>query len=126
MSKEVCIAETEWKVMEVLWQKPNQTITEIKAALSEIGWSDSTVKTLVRRLTQKGALAIDRTASPFCYYPLVEEEACRRKETRRFIDKIYNGSVKMLIASLTTDSSLTDEESQKLMEIIDKMEGDVS
>ena len=122
MSKEVCIAETEWKVMEVLWQKPNQTITEIKAALSESGWS---VKTLVRRLTQKGALAIDRTASPFCYYPLVEEEACRRKETRHFIDKIYNGSVKMLIASLTTDSSLTDEESQKLMEIIDKMEGDV-
>lgn len=50
MNQNISIAETEWKVMELLWSTPNLTIGEIKAGLSYTGWSESTIKTLVRRL----------------------------------------------------------------------------
>ena len=58
MNKEIHIAETEWKVMEILWAKPMLTIGEIKDALADSDWSDSTIKTLVRRLCKKARLAL--------------------------------------------------------------------
>lgn len=124
MKVNISIAETEWKVMELLWKGQKLTIGDIKKGLEETGWSDSTVKTLVRRLVQKGAVKADDSLGQFRYSPLVSESECKRKETKNLIDRIYNGSVKMLMANLVSDSNLTREEAEQLFEIIDKMEGD--
>ena len=123
MKEDISIAETEWKIMEVLWRSPMQTIGEIKNNLAEQKWSDSTIKTLVRRLTQKGALGFDDSKGHYRYYTLVNENKCKRKETRNLINRIYHGSVKMLMANLVSDSDLSQAEIQKLMDIIDKIDG---
>ena len=122
MKKDISISETEWKILEVLWKKPMQTIGDIKEELLENEWSDSTVKTLVRRLVQKGAVGYSGEKGHFKYYPVAVESECKLKETKCLINRIYNGSVKMLMANLASQSSLTEEETQKLMDIIDKME----
>lgn len=122
MNKELHIAETEWKVMKVLWEKPLKTIGEISAALHHTGWSYSTIKTLVRRLTDKGALGINKELSQFRYYPCVDETECKIKETKNFINRIYNGSVKMLITGLAAESNLSREEISELMRLINKLE----
>lgn len=57
MKNEINISESEWTVMEYLWNNPMVTITEIRKALSPTGWSDSTIKTLVRRLVSKNAVS---------------------------------------------------------------------
>lgn len=121
-AKEINIAETEWRVMELLWDKTMLTIGDIKSGLADTGWSDSTIKTLVRRLTNKGAVRIDDTHGQFRYYPVVKEDECKLKETKNLINRIYNGSVKMLMTSLASESNLTEEETERLMEIIDKMD----
>lgn len=123
MDKEINIAETEWKVMEPLWKAPGLTIGEIRAALADTQWSDSTIKTLVRRLTKKGILGIDDSGEQFRYYPVYGENECRLRETKHLIDRIYNGSVKLLMTNLVSDSNLTEEDAERLMELIDKMEG---
>lgn len=123
MKQNISIAETEWNVMELLWHIPNLTIGEIKQGLSHTKWSESTIKTLVRRLVQKGVLSADNSSGQFVYCPLVTEEDCKRKETRHFLSRIYHGSVKMLMANLASESKLTEEETRQLMEIIEKMEG---
>ena len=122
MKKDIGIAEAEWKVMEILWQESMLTIGEIRTRLADTGWSDSTIKTLVRRLTQKGVLNIDDTEDQFRYFPAVNETECKQKETRNLVDRIYHGSVKLLMANLVSDSNLTEEETKQLMEIIDKMD----
>lgn len=122
MNKEIGITDTEWKVMELLWQEPMLTITDIRKRLAGMNWSDSTVKTLVRRLVAKEIIGIDDSAGQFHYYPIAREEECKLKETKSLINKIYHGSVKMLMASLVSDSNLTEEETKTLMEIIDKIE----
>lgn len=123
MNQNISIAETEWKVMELLWHTPKLTIGEIKAGLSYTGWGESTIKTLVRRLVQKEAILADNTSGQFVYIPLVSEEECKRKETRHFLSRIYHGSVKMLMASLASESKLTEEETKELLRMIEKMEG---
>ena len=95
MNNEINISESEWTVMEYLWNNPMVTITEIRKALSSTGWSDSTIKTLVRRLVSKNAVAINDEAATFRYYPLISQQECRLKETKSFINRVYDGSVSM-------------------------------
>ncbi len=121
MKNEISISESEWTVMEYLWRHPLSTITDIRKALSPKGWSDSTIKTLVRRLVSKKAVAINDEGAVFRYYALLPEQDCRLKETKSFINRVYNGSVNMLVTNLASDSNLTEKETQELMRLIDKM-----
>ncbi len=123
MQQNYKISETEWKIMELLWETPNQTIGDIKTALSDTAWSESTIKTLVRRLVQKGAVKADNSDGHFIYAPMVSANVCKRKETRNFLSRIFQGSIKMMMVTLASESKLTEEETKKLMELIDKMEG---
>ena len=116
------ISESEWKVLEVLWDRPGSLIGEIRSALSDSGWSYSTIKTLVSRLVGKGALEAKDSPQGKRYYPAVDEDESRRDETRHFLDRIYNGSVRILFSNLVRDSKLSDEELEELMGLIDKME----
>lgn len=116
------ISESEWKVLEILWDKPGSLIGEIRAALTDSGWSYSTIKTLVLRLTQKGALRSEDSAEGKRYYPEVNEEAARRNETKNFIERIYNGSLSMMVSSFVKDSKLSESEVKELMSLVDKME----
>ena len=122
MSREIHIAESEWRVMEVLWERPMQTIGEIRTALADSGWSDSTIKTLVRRLVQKNLLGIDEKEANFRYYPLVQEDACKQQETRQLLKRVYHGSVKKLLAGLVDSETLNEREVAELRRIIDCME----
>lgn len=74
------------------------------------------------RLTQKGALYTKESPHGKMYYPAVDEDKSRRDETKHFLDRIYNGSVRMLFSNLVKDSKLSDKEAEELMELIDKME----
>ena len=121
MNSEINISESEWTVMEYLWNNPLVTITEIRKALSSTGWSDSTIKTLVRRLVSKNAVAINDEAATFRYYPLISQQECRLKETKSFINRVYDGSVSMLVTNLAADSNLTDKETEELLALIEKM-----
>lgn len=121
MKNGISISESEWSVMEFLWSHPLSTITDIRKALSPKGWSDSTIKTLVRRLVSKKAVAINDEGAVFHYYALLPEQDCRLKETKSFINRVYNGSVNMLVTNLASDSNLTEKETQELMRLIDKM-----
>ncbi len=121
MNYEINISESEWTVMEYLWNNPMVTITEIRKALSPTGWSDSTIKTLVRRLVSKNAVAINDEAATFRYYPLISQQECRLKETKSFINRVYDGSVSMLVTNLAADSNLTDKETEELLALIEKM-----
>lgn len=121
MKKEINISESEWMVMEYLWKNPLTTISEIRKALSSTGWSDSTIKTLVRRLVSKKAIAINDEGAVFRYYPLISQQECRLKETKSFINRVYDGSVSMLVTNLVADSNLTEKETEELLSLIEKM-----
>lgn len=122
METEKNISESEWKVLEVLWAKPGSLIGEIRTALSDSGWSYSTIKTLVLRLTQKGILKTDSSPKGKRYFPVIDEEDARRSETKHFLDRIYNGSVHMMFCNLVKNSKLSKAETEELMELIEKMD----
>lgn len=120
--KNISISESEWKIMRVLWEKPDLTLREITANLGETDWGYTTIRTLVTRLLEKGAISADKSSSNFKYYPAVAEDECKLKEMNRFLSRVFDGSVSMLVSTLTKDSNLTEEEQKELMSIIEKMD----
>jgi Predicted transcriptional regulator len=122
-TKNMNISESEWKVMKILWDKPNLTLHGISSRLEDTGWSYTTIRTLVTRLMEKGAISADKKATNnFIYYPVISENECKNKEVNRLLSRVFDGSVSMLVSTLTKDSNLTEEEQKKLMSIIEKME----
>lgn len=116
------ISDSEWKIMKVLWEKPDLTLGEIAAGLEAAGWSYTTIRTLVTRLMEKGAISADKSSGNFRYYPVVAESECKRNEVSRLLSRVFDGSVSMLVSTLTKDSNLTEEEQKELMSIIEKMD----
>ena len=119
----VNISDAEWQIMEILWKEPNLTVGEIIARAKDTGWSESTVKTLVRRLNDKKIIGKDQSGTKFSYYPLVSADSVRKKEAQSFLERVYDGSLKMLVASLAPKDALSEDEAAELMKIIDKIEG---
>lgn len=123
IKKNINISDSEWKIMKILWESPNLTLRQIDSSLPESEWSYTTVRTLVTRLLDKGAIGADRSiANNFKYYPIVSESACKNKEVKSFLERVFDGSAGMLVSSLTRDSNLSEEEQKTLLDIIEKMD----
>ena len=118
----ISITESEWKVMEVLWERSPVSLKEILSVLkAKTPWSTTTVRTLLVRLMDKGAVEADKTTTNFKYYPLIEKEVCQIQETKNLLDRVFNGSVGALVSTLVKESDLTEEERKDLLNIISKM-----
>ena len=112
--------------MKALWQSEDKkmTLKEIAEAVADSGWSYTTVRTMVGRLVEKEAIEADEShPRNFRYSAAVSEEACRKEEMKSFINRIFDGSAKLMVSSLVSGKNLSKEEQQTLLEIIDKMEG---
>lgn len=118
----ISITESEWKVMEVLWEKSPVSLKEILNMLkAKTPWSTTTVRTLLVRLMEKGAVEADKATTNFKYYPLIAKEVCQIQETRNLLDRVFNGSIGALVSTLVKESDLTQEDREELMSIISKM-----
>lgn len=107
------IQDAELEVMQVLWNSPQPVpLIEIRRALAEkCGWEDSTVKTLLRRLCEKGAVELERRGM---YRAIITRADYSRWSARRLIGRVFEGSAKKLVASLLSDGQLTEADIAEL------------
>lgn len=113
------ISQAELEIMKILWDGNGPVATgSIYRDLSE-KLSRSTVRTLLRRLTEKGAVE-ERKLQVLCYLPLVSEEDYRDDQTKSFLDRLYGGSAKNLVASLVQSSELTSGDLEELRNFLNQ------
>lgn len=113
------ISEAELAVLEVLWQAEEPlSVTPIRVKLGEEwGWDASTVKTLLRRLCNKGAVASEKK-EVFYYRPLLSREEYQNWSTNSLVERVYGGSARDLVASLVAGNQLTQSDLEELREIL--------
>ena len=109
------ISASELEVLEVLWQADApMPIAAIRTALEgSHRWDASTVKTLLRRLCEKGAVAAEKD-QVFHYRPLITRGEYRDWSTHNLIDRVYQGSARALAAFLVRGDQLTAEDLKEL------------
>lgn len=115
------ISDAEWQVMRALWKKSPQLANEIAESLgTKIGWNHRTVKTLLSRLVQKGAVRFEKVDRAYLYHPALDEKACIHAETRSFMKRFYGGALKPLVAAFLEQESLSREEIEELKALLEK------
>jgi len=116
------VSESEWIVMEALWENSPQTASAVAKALREsTGWAENTVRTLMTRLVEKGALRIaDPAVQPKRYLPAVKRELCVQAESASFLDRIFQGAAKPLLVHFARNARLTEKEARELKALLDQ------
>ena len=94
--------------MEVLWQTSPLTAAEVaERAPAERGWSIRTVKTLLSRLLAKGILTHEEEKRRYLYRPAVARDDYVAGESRRLLDRLFDGRVTPLVAHLAERDDLS-------------------
>ncbi|MEK8047410.1 BlaI/MecI/CopY family transcriptional regulator [Ideonella margarita] len=102
------ISDAESHVMEQLWQSAPQAAEDLAATLgASQGWQPSTVKTLLNRLLQKGAVSAERDGRRFLYSPLVERQAWLGSQSISLIDRLFGGGLAPLVAQFASQRKLS-------------------
>jgi BlaI family penicillinase repressor len=121
MKKLPKISESEWLVMRVLWKKSPLTANEIVEELAgNTHWKPKTIKTLITRLTNKGAVKFKKEGRLYKYYPAVNKDDCVGMERRSFVRRVYGGISKPMVASFLEEAELSADDIAELKKILDQ------
>ena len=97
---DVTLTNSEWYVLDCLWERSPLTVMELVERLSgKVGWAKSTTITTLRRMEEKGLVHCQVTGRTRHYCPAVERRQAVRRETRSFLDKVYQGSVGLMVSA---------------------------
>jgi BlaI family penicillinase repressor len=117
------ITETEWEVMRVIWAHSPLAAQDIIDTLSARDhWHPKTVRTLLGRLVKRRALGFQREGRAYLYRPLVAEKDCIAAASESFLDRIFGGSLKPMLAHFVESRRLTADEIAELKRLLKNKE----
>lgn len=119
MSDILNISEAEWEVMRVVWASGESTSQEVTRVLNgKRGWSQSTVKTLIGRLTGKGYLQARKDARRFVYTTHLEEPESLKLEVDSLLERICSRKIPNLLAYLVEKTPMITEDRAMLAQVL--------
>lgn len=115
-------SESEMQVLSALWDDAPQTAAELTTRIGTInGWTQATVKTLLARLVQKGAVTAEADGRRYLYRPAVERADAVGDESQRFVDRLFGGRVSPMIAHLAEREALSDADIAEIEALLRKL-----
>lgn len=117
------ISEAESVVMDVLWERQPRTAEEVVEALGDTQqWQVATIKTLLNRLLNKGAITAEKDGRRYLYAPVLQRGDWVLEESEGLLDRLFGGRVAPLVAHFSEHRKLSRKdiaELRKLLEAID-------
>jgi predicted transcriptional regulator len=119
------ISEAESILMEVLWQRSEATAEELLEAVAEqTDWQRGTVKALLNRLLNKGAISAEREGRRFRYRPVLKREDYLSEQSRSLIDRLFDGRVAPLVAHFSEQRALSEADLEELKRLIRELDNE--
>ncbi|MGA2248835.1 MAG: BlaI/MecI/CopY family transcriptional regulator [Verrucomicrobiota bacterium] len=123
MKRSIRITEAEWEVMAVVWERtPVAASTVLEVLAHRKQWTLATVRTLLRRLVNKGALRQEVEGKRFLYSPLITMAECSRRESESFLDRVLGRAPSEAILHLVKRADLSQDDIQELRRILNQKE----
>ncbi len=120
------ISEAEWEVMKVVWTKGPCSAGDVVNTLnqSDPAWHPKTIKTFLARLVRKRALAFRQQGRAYVYRALVKREECIDAASQSFLERVFGGSLKPMLAHFVERQKLSAAEIAELKRLLDGTEGE--
>lgn len=127
MNEQYEITEAELEIMQVLWKNKRGNLTTIMEELSKKSKNEernkNTIKALIHRLIQKGAIESQKVNNKEVeYIPKINEKKFIAKESNSFLNKFFNGNTEKLLLNFVENKKVTKNELQKLIDILEQDE----
>ena len=116
------ISETEWQVMKVVWANNPCSAAEVIDALAaaDASWHPKTIKTFLNRLVGKQALGFRKEGRGYVYQALVTEKECVDAASQSFLQRVFGGSLKPMLAHFVEHKKLSREEIADLKRLLEE------
>lgn len=102
-------------VMRVIWGRGPSTAEDVRQELSDKQpMKDSTVRTVLRRLEEKGYLTHEVSGRTYVYRVRVPALKAATQAVRQIVDRFCGGSVEQLLLGMVDDRILTAEQLEEL------------
>lgn len=123
-SPEINISDAESHVMEVLWRAPAPIVAEqvVVALLETQHWQTATVKTLLKRLLDKGAVAEHKDGRRSRYRAVLQREDWLARESEAMLTRLFGGRVAPLVAHVGRRGRLTQADVLELRALLEAYE----
>ena len=113
--KQLSLSPLENAVMQIVWDDQPLSADQIRAKMDRThGLKDSTVRTLLRRLEEKGYVKHDVEGRTYIYRAAVEPTHVATSAVKTIVDKFCAGSVEHLLVGLVDDKQITPKRLKEL------------
>ncbi len=118
-AKSAALSPLENAVMQVVWSDQPVTADSVRQKLQgQHELKDSTIRTLLRRLEEKGYVDHDVDGRTYVYRAKVEQNNVAASAVRGIVDRFCSGSVENLLIGLVDDKMISPE---RLRELADQI-----
>jgi predicted transcriptional regulator len=113
------LSELENRVLQIVWDRGTATSEEVRVDLeAEQSLKDSTIRTILRRLEEKGYTTHSVAGRTYRYQATSPPEAVAAGAVRQVIDQFCRGSVENLLVGMVESEVITP---QKLAQLAQKI-----
>ena len=117
------ISDAESIVMEVLWQRSPRSADEVIAELaSRQDWQEPTIRTLLNRLLNKGAISAEKDGRRYSYSPVLQRADWINAQSRGLLDRLFKGRVAPLVAHFSEQGKLSRKDIAELRKLIEGLD----
>ena len=119
----VPISDAESEVMQVLWRKAPQSAEEVIEALAaRQDWQDATIKTLLNRLLNKGAIRAEKDGRRYLYAPVLGRDEWVAGESGSLLERLFDGRVAPLVAHFSQHRKLSKKDIAELRRLVEELD----
>jgi len=112
---------SEWEVMRIIWTKRSiSSLDVIEVMQRKRDWSESTIKTLLGRLTKKNILATTKEGRHFNYRPTVPETTAMDKTVAELFQHLCDMKKGAVIINLLAKLNLSKGDIERMQAQLDK------
>ena len=120
------LTASEWNILNCLWEYGPRTVLQIVEEMKRtVGWARSTTITTLSRMEAKGLVRREQANQGKPYIPLVERDQAALVETHSFLDRVYQGSVGLMMSAMVKQEGLSQQQIAQLRVILDEAEQEV-
>jgi BlaI family transcriptional regulator, penicillinase repressor len=114
------ISDAEWTVMQVLWDLKQATAGEVIGRLEGASdWNHRTIRTLIRRLVDKGLVTRSVEGQRHLYRPAASRQSCIRDEGRSFLTRVFQGDMSSLLTHFAREAGLGRDKINELRSLLE-------
>ena len=120
-TKSETLTTGELRLMDILWEKSEATVTEVMEALpQDPPLAYNTVLTTLRILERKGYVRHQKNSRAFRFIPVVDHRQASQSAVSYVVSRFFRNSPKALVLRILEDQKLDSRQLERLRQMIDE------